>query len=178
MIHFYCFSNDKKIIASDLPVEKIKAKFGYRYEILTSIKDKTSVDITKTRLQKSYPQFIIEELYQKVKQPFSEETRRKISESKKGKPRDPETRAKISAGLKGRSNFQGKKHKIETKEVMREKKLGNQHVKDYVWVHDPKGDKEKRVKTRMDVPPGFSKGRDYYSTEPGLFYFLKKRIKY
>lgn len=177
MINFYCYIQDKKIIASDLPVDKIRSKFGHRYEILTTIKDKDAIDVTKSRILRSYPQFIIEEVWQKVKQPVSEETKRKISESKIGKPRDPETRAKISAGLKGRSNFQGKRHNDETKKAMAEKKLGNQHVKDYIWVHDPRGDKEKRVKTRMEIPVGFSEGRDYYSTEPGFYYFLKNRTK-
>lgn len=177
MIHFYCFNSDRKILVSDLPLEKIKAKFGHRYEILTSIKDKSSVDVTRARVQKSYPQFIIEELYQKVKQPVSDETRKKISQSKIGKPRNPETRAKISAKLKGRSNFQGKKHNDDTKKAMADKKLGNQHTKDYVWVHDPRGDTEKRVKTLTEIPKGFSKGRDYYSVEEGLYRFKLSKEK-
>lgn len=176
MIHFYCFTTDKKIIASDLPVEKIRKKFGYRYEILTSIKDKNSVEIAKSRIQRSYPQFIIEELYQKIKPPISLEARKKISDSKLGKPRDAATRAKISRTMKGKSNFQGKRHTEETKRVMAVKKFGNQHVKDLKWVHDPNGDTEKRVKSRLHVPSGYLIGRDYYSVEPGL-YSMKNKTK-
>lgn len=171
MIHFYCFSSSKILLVSDLPSDKIKAKYGHRYEILTSVKDKESVDLIKVRILRSYPGYIIEEVYQKSKHVFTDEQKKKISESKIGKPRDALTRAKISAKLKGRSNFQGKTHNIETKEVMREKKLGNQHTKGYVWAHDPRSDTEVRVKTRADIPKGFSKGRDYYSTEPGLYFF-------
>lgn len=176
MFHFYCYSDKKIIIVSDLAQEIVKKKYGYKFEILTSINDISSLELIKPRIQKSYPGFQITELFKKIKF-FSEESRKRISESKKGKPRDPLTRAKISAGLKGRSNFQGKKHTQETKSKMAEKKIGNDHAKDLVWAHNPRGDAETRVKTLKDIPKGFSKGRDYYSTEPGLYYFKQKNLK-
>lgn len=171
MIHFYSFHTEKKIIASDLPVDTIKNKYGYRYEVLLSIKDKDAIDIVSTKLIRSYPSFIIEKDLQKEKAPISIESRKKMSESKKGKPRDEATRLKISAALKGRSNFKGKSHTPETKLAMSEKKLGNSHTREYYWVYDPNTDIEKRVKTRLDIPKGYFLGRDYYSTEAGLYYF-------
>lgn len=171
MYHFYCFNKDKTILISDLPVDMIRKKYGIRYEILTSIKDKDSIEVIKERLKRSYSQFEFIESFTKPKHIFTDEQRRKMSESKLGKPRDEKTRAKISAGLKGRSNFQGKRHSPETKARMAEKKLGNDHAKDLLWAHNPRGDQETRVKELKDIPPGFSKGRDYYSTEPGLYYF-------
>jgi len=170
MIHFYLLTADKKIVASDLPLEKIKKKLGSRYEVINSIKDRSVLDVIKARMLRSYPGFSFEEMFQ-VSKTFSEETKKKISESKIGKPRDELTRRKISLALKGRSNFNGKKHSDETKTVMSEKKIGNQHTKDTYWAHDPRSDKETRVKDRRDVPPGYSLGRDYYSTEAGLYYF-------
>lgn len=170
MIHFYCFANDKLIIVSDLAIDKIKNQFGHRFEILTSVKDKESVPIILPRIIRSYPGYVVREKFKKVPF-FSEESRKKISESKRNKPRDEATRAKISAALKGRSNFQGKKHSEETKKVMAERKLGNDHVKDRIWAHNPRGDDEVRVKELKDIPKGFSKGRDYYSTEPGFYHF-------
>ena len=96
-----------------------------------------------------------------------------MSEAKMGKPRDEATRQKISRGLKGRSNFQGKHHNYETKEIMAEKKIGNKHTKDTYWAHDPRSDKETRVKDMHRLPYGYQLGRDYYSTEAGLYYFRK-----
>lgn len=175
MIHFYLFSQEKKIVASDLPLEKIKQKFGIRFEILNSIKDKNFLEVIKVRVLRSYPDFSFVEALQR-EYIFSEETRKKLSLAKLGKPRDELTRKKISLASKGRSNFQGKRHSDETKQKMAEKKLGNSHTKDYHWAHDPRSDKETRVKERSDVPSGFSLGRDYYSTEPGLYHF-KERIR-
>jgi len=106
---------------------------------------------------------------------MSEETRRKMSEAKMGKPRDETTRQKISAGLKGKSNFQGKKHSADTKDVMAEKKLGNQHTKDSYWAYDPKTDKETRVRDRNNLPPGYQLGRDYDSIEVGLYHIDEHR---
>lgn len=176
MFHFYSFPADKKIIISDLPIEKIKEKFGHKFEIITSVKEKESIEIIKPKILKGHLNFIIEERFVKIRNKYPEEGKRKISESKIGKPRDEKTKAKISNTMKGRSNFQGKTHTPETKAIMAQRKMGNKHVRDTIWAHDPRSSEEVRVGSLSDIPKGFSKGRDYYSTEPGLFYF-KKKIK-
>jgi len=175
MIHFYCYTDKKLIVVTDLPVDKVKKKYGYRYEIINSIKDVTHLDVITARVLRSYPGYTIEQLERKKPTPMSDETKKKISDAHKGVPRSEETKQKISQSLKGRSNFVGKSHSEETKEVMAEKKLGNQHTKEYHWVYDPRGQREMRIKNRRDVPPGYSLGRDYYSTEAGLYHF--KEIK-
>ena len=175
MLHFYCYTDKKLIVVTDLPVEKVKNKYGHRYEIINSIKDIAYIDVITARVLRSYPGYTIEQLERKKPTPMSDETKRKISEAHKGVPRSEETKQKISQSLKGRSNFVGKSHSEETREVMAEKKLGNQHTKEYHWVYDPRGQREKRVRNRRDVPTGFSLGRDYYSTEAGLYHF--KEIK-
>ena len=175
MIHFYCYDVTKTILISDQPVDKVRIKYGHRYELLNSIKDNSAVDIIRTRLLRSYSKYTFVEWYQYVRKPMSEETRRKMSEAKMGKPRDEATRQKISAGLKGRSNFQGKKHSADTKDVMAEKKLGNQHTKDSYWAYDPKTDKETRVRDRNNLPPGYTLGRDYDSIEIGLYHIDEHR---
>ena len=180
MIHFYCYDITKKILISDQPVDKVRIKYGYRYELLNSVKDNSAVDIIKTRLLRSYSKYEFIEWYLYVRKPMSDETKRKMSEAKMGKPRDEATRQKISAGLKGRSNFQGKKHTADTKNIMAEKKLGNQHTKDSYWAYDPKSDKETRVKDRNILPPGYTLGRDYDSIEVGLYHideFRKSRAR-
>ena len=67
-----------------------------------------------------------------IKQNISEESRRKMSEGKKGennhqygKTRSEETRKKISEGMKGENNHQyGKTHSEETRKKMSEAKKG------------------------------------------------------
>jgi len=175
MIHFYCYAVTKTILISDQPVDKVRAKYGHRYELLNSVRDNSAVDIIKTRLQRSYGMYKFVEWYQIIRKPMSDETKRKMSEAKMGKPRDEATRQKISAGLKGRSNFQGKKHTEETKDVMAEKKLGNQHTKDSYWAYNPKSEEETRVRDRNNLPPGYHLGRDYDSVEIGLYYIDEHR---
>lgn len=128
------------------------------------------------RIKKQYPLFIIENYIKKPKARQSEETKRKISEALKGKPKPESVKKKISNSLKGRSSFEGKRHREDTKAMMSIRKRGNKHTKDYYWVHDPSGDEEKRIRDRLKVPEGFSLGRDYYSTEPGFYYF-KLRLR-
>lgn len=174
MFNFYLFNKEKRIVISDYPSDKVKGKFGFQYEILNSVKEKSALPFISERIKKQYPLYSIVEFFTRPRKPHTEETKRKMALAKIGKPRDEATKQKISIARKGKSNFEGKKHNEETKKIMAEKKLGNQHVKDLRWVHDPRGTEEKRVKDRTKVPVGFSLGRDYYSTEPGLYYFKKK----
>lgn len=169
MFNFYLISNNK-LVVSNKPLDIIKKKFGYKFEIVNSVKEESSIDLVVGRVSRQYN---VKEvvIWNVVKRVLSEERKRQIALSKIGKPRDQATREKISKALKGRSNFQGKKHSEATKKIMAEKKLGNDHVKDRFWAHDPRGRKEKRLKSRQDLPHDMSFGRDYYSVEPGLCQF-------
>ena len=158
-----------------MTLDRVRIKFGYQYEIINSIKDASVINVVKIKLERTYKGYKFIEWYQKVRKPMSVETKRKMSEAKIGKPRDEATRQKISAGLKGRSNFQGKRHTSDTKDVMAEKKLGNQHTKDSYWAYDPRSDKETRVKDRNNLPPGYTLGRDYDSIEVGLYHIDEHR---
>lgn len=175
MFHFYLYNSERKIIVSDFPQQKVKDKFGYRYEILTSVKEKEAIELASSKLLRTYPSFTIEQYVVKERKIYvqTEQHKANLRASLLGKPRSPEVRAKISASCKGRSNFQGKSHTKETKARMAERKLGNKHTKDTIWAHDPRADTEVRVRDLKEIPKGFSKGRDYYSTEPGLYYFSK-----
>ena len=78
---------------------------------------------------------------------------RKISESKKGKPRDEETRRKISAGLKGI-----KRPRTSAEKAMYasfRSKLG----KHYKWIFDPYSGKERQIGVEDLLPEGFIFGR-------------------
>ena len=159
MFHFYCLTIEKKLIVSDLPIEKIKSKFGFKFERLTSVKDKTAVPHIMNRLIKNYPDHSIEEHFVKIKKVRPDNAREKVPSPLLGIPRSLEVRAKISAACKGRSNFQGKSHNAETKAKMATAKLGNDHVRGKLWAHDPRSDKEVRVNDMKEIPNGFSRGR-------------------
>lgn len=178
MFHFYCYPKNKKIVISDLPVDKIKKKFGIDYEILTSVKEKESIPVIQARVQRNYLGYEIVEsfVYRRTKKDFlTPEQRSALDERRRGVPRPLEVRLKISNTLKGRSSFKGKKHRPESKAKIAESKFGNDHVKDTIWAHDPRSDQEIRVRDLKEIPEGFSKGRDYYSTEPGLYSFSINR---
>lgn len=172
MIRFY-LQNPKKILVSNHPVEKVQKKIGHSYEILISIQELSAVDVIKERLLRSYPQAEFIEYFVKERRKFSEETKRKMSLAMLGKPRPQWVKDKISQSKKGVSQFAGKRHTEETKRKMALKKLGNDHAKNTIWAHDPRGTEEQRVKSLLDIKPGFSQGRDYYSVEPGLYYFYE-----
>ena len=78
---------------------------------------------------------------------------RKISESKKGKPRDEETRRKISAGLKGIKRERTKAEKAMYASFR--SKLG----KHYKWITDPYSGINKQLKEDQPLPEGFVFGR-------------------
>lgn len=171
MIYFYCYHQNKKIIASDLPVIKIKKKYGYKYEVLATVKEKENIPLVFSRLQRTYHNYEVSEYFYKKLPPFTAEHRQRISASKLGKSRDEATKAKISDTMKGKSNFEGKKHTEKTKKVMSEKKIGNDHAKNMIWAYNAAEDKETRVLKGNKIPEGYIKGRDYLSYEPGLYYF-------
>ena len=160
IVHFYCYNQLKKIVASDHPSKKVKDKFGYQFEILNSV-SKESYSVVMERIKRSYPNMEFIEWMFKPRV-VSKETGLKISLSKRNKPRDEATKKKISETMKGKSNFQGKKHKPSTKMAMALKAMGNDRVKDKKWIYSPELDKEYRISDNK-VPEGFIQGRDYDS---------------
>ena len=173
IVRFYCYNSQKKIVVSNLPLDKIKKKFGFNFEILTSV-NKESYSIVMDRIKRSYPSFeFLEKMF--VKREVSEEVRKKLSLSKLNKPRSEEVKRRISETMKGKSNFEGKKHRPESKSIIAAKMLGNQHVKDKNWIYNPHKDVELRIDD-LNVPNGFIRGRDYDSTE-GMFYARQIRRK-
>jgi hypothetical protein len=72
----------------------------------------------------------------------SEETRQKISQSSRGKPKSPEHRANLSRSLKGRKLWLGKNHTETAKAKMsatkKEKRVGIGRV----WFHLPEENRE------------------------------------
>ncbi|MGA1047172.1 MAG: NUMOD3 domain-containing DNA-binding protein [Minisyncoccia bacterium] len=165
MIHYYCFHKTRQIIVSDLPVEKIRKKYGHEYEILTSVKEKSSVEVINERTARSYSKYIITEDYLVIKKRNTEKAVAAAILATKGKPRSEEVKRKISLKLKGRGRFTGKKHRPDSKQKTSEAMKGNTNSKDLYWVYDPNSDYETRIKNREDLPPGMKFGRDYYSTE-------------
>ena len=155
-------------------MDRARRNFGNDIELVNTIKDKEYLEVIKTRVLRSHNGFEVVEQMQPPKYVMTPEHKQALIDSKLGKERPEEVRQKISKTKKGKSNFEGKKHSYETKRVMSARKIGNTYKKDYIWAHDPNSDKEIMVKSIEDIPEGFSKGRDYYSTEPGLIEMNKK----
>lgn len=169
MYNFYIESSSKKLIVSDLPQDSIKKRYRFKLELINTVRDKESIKLVLPRIQKSYPGYSLVEEFQKPRYVMTPEHKQALILSKLGKKRPEEVRKKISQTKKGKSNFEGKKHTYETKRLMAARKIGNQHNKNYVWAHNPDIDKEIMVKDMYSIPAGYSQGRDYYSTEPGLY---------
>lgn len=166
MIHIYCFSSLKTIIVSDRPSDNIKDKYGHRYEILTSIKERDSVSIVLPRVIRSYSGYTVIEWYTRKKRGSpSAETRAKIAAARLGVARSIASNMKASATMKGRSNFKGKKHTIETRDAIASKMIGNDHASGLIWCHDPVSGEEKRIADLVELPAGWVIGREFYSIE-------------
>lgn len=177
MIHFY-LTNVNRIIASNFTQKEVQEKYKCKSEILTSVKEVESVPLIKTRLERQYPNYIFEEYYIKVRKK-SPQKKSDRSYWKIGKPRSEETKRKISEKMKGKSNFEGKRHREGSKRAIGQKQIGNDHVKDTKWIHlDTVETNEKRVRSLADVKAPYLIGRDYYSVEPGLYYFLERNKEF
>lgn len=169
MFGFYVSYPTKQLIISNLAQDRVRKRFGNKIELVNSVKEKDALDTVKERVLRNFRGFEVIELFEKPKYVMTPEHKQALINSRLGKPRPEEVRRKISLAKKGKSNFEGKKHTYETKRLMAARKIGNQHVKNRVWAHNPVTDKEILAKSRQDIPPGFSEGRDYYSVEPGLY---------
>lgn len=171
MLHIYCFIQLKKLIISDFPIDTVKRKYGYRYEIINSFKEKTSYETFKIKLLRQYPNYSIEEWYKPPKPVVTEESRKKMRDAKMGGKLSEETKRKISLTMKGKSNFEGKRHSRQSRLLIGNAQVGNSNVKDTFWAHNPDTEKEIRYKSRHFLPQGFIRGRDYDSIEHGIYNF-------
>mgnify|MGYP002876907107 FL=1 len=159
MIHIYLFSKDKFILISDKPKDKLHKKYGHKYEIMNSFKDKQSIYFFKEKLQRQSPTFnIVEDYY--VKKNHSAETKLRMSLAKRGTKLPDDHKKKIAESRKGVGNFSGKKHSDLSKTRISHKMSGKKQVEGKKLIYNPSTDKEKRVADIINLPPGFRKGRD------------------
>lgn len=168
MIHVYCFNATKQIVLSDRPSAEIIERYGRRYEILNSFRDKESAPVIISRLQKNYNGYEIIEWHvppKRVGTPWTEERKAHHSMKMKGKVKSEESKLRTSMKMKGKSNFAGKKHREESKAAIADAKIGNDHAAGLIWCHHPVTGEEKRVGSEYDIPPGWLPGREYYSVE-------------
>ena len=179
MIHFYCFNQIRTILITNHPIDEVRKKYGYKYEIINSIKDHSVLDIIKARTIRQYPGYTCidwEVKVRKIRTPITEETRQKMRLAKLGLPRPIESNMKTSRTMKGHSNFEGKRHTWESKEKIGFKMLDNDNVKDTYWINNPQTSKEKRVRSRHHFDPNYQLGRDYYAMEPLIMSAKRKKL--
>ena len=106
MIHFYCFNQIRTILITNHPIDEVRKKYGYKYEIINSIKDHSVLDIIKARTIKQYPGYAYidwEVKVRKIRSPITEETRQKLRKAATGKTKKQEHRSKISKTMTGRT---------------------------------------------------------------------------
>jgi len=159
MIHVYSFNKDKLIVISDKDRDKITKKYGHRYEIINSFKDKQSILHYRLKLERQSPTFgVIEDYY--VKKVHSEESRLKMSRSHTGLKHSDEVKKKMSKSHAGKSNHTGKKHSDSTKARISQKMSSKKQNIGKKIIYNPSTDQEKRVADIINLPTGFRKGRD------------------
>lgn len=155
---------------SDYPMDRARKHFGMDIELVNSVKDKEYIDVIKNRVVRSHNGFEVVQELQKPKYVMTPEHKQALINSKLGKKRSEEVKRKISQTKKGAvSNFKGKSHRYDSKRLIGAHKRGHQYNKDLIWIHNPDTDEERKVKSRKEIPSGFSEGRDYYSVEDGLY---------
>ena len=174
MIHIYSFASQKMLLFSDQPKEKITQKYGNKYEIINSVKDKNSIQFIKDKMQRQCPTFLIVEDYY-VKKVLSDEHKKNIGLSKEGKKRPEWVKNKISKSRSGKGNFKGKKHSQLSKKRISSKMVGKNHVGDRKYIYNPSTDQERRVADVINLPPGFRKGRDPEVIEMWQYASLRSR---
>lgn len=168
MIHVYCFNQTKQIVLSDRPSADVIDRYGRRYEVLNSFRDKESAPVIISRLERNYRGFEVVEWYVPAKRvgvPWTEERKAHHSAVMKGKVKSEESKLRTSLKMKGKSNFAGKKHREESKRKTSIAMEGNDNVAGLIWCHHPVTGEEKRVESMIDIPPGWLPGREYYSVE-------------
>ena len=159
MIHFYLFHKQNMLLISDLAKDKIKVKYGPIFEIVNSVKDKSSLEIVKPKITRQYPKCeVVEDFY--LRKVFSEETRKKLAQAKLGKARPDWVRDKISSKMKGKSNFEGKKHRRDSRIKTALSMMDNNCIDGHKFIYNPTTNQEKRVKDIIKLPPGFRLGRN------------------
>lgn len=168
MIHVYCFHSTKQIVLSDRPSADVIDRYGRRYEILNSFRDKESASVIISRLMRNYNGFEMIEWYvppKRVGTPWTEERKARHSAAMTGKVKSEESKLQTSMKMKGKSNFAGKKHTAESRLKTSVAMEGNDNAAGLIWCHHPVTGEEKRVESIADIPPGWRPGREYYSIE-------------
>ena len=159
MVRFIAFYNTKTLLITNFSVDKVKNRYGHKFEIINTIKDRSSIDQVKPRIIKQFPTFqIIEQLGPVVI--FTDEVREKLRRKKLGTKKSNEVKLKISNSLKGRGNFLGKRHKEESKFKTSVKMRNNQNTKNKFWIYNPKTFEEKTIDKGTKIPVGFVVGRN------------------
>lgn len=174
MISFYAFNKEKFILITNFKKETVKKKFGHNFELLTSIKDFTALEIHKSRIIKQYPAFSIkQQLVTPVN--FTPEIREKLRNKKLGTKKPDWVKEKISKSRKGVGNFLGKKHSEEFKRKKSFLMKGETNTLGKKWIYNPELDIE--TLTDEAVPPaGYYFGRSEDMREV-INYNFKSRNK-
>lgn len=165
MIRVFLFQ--KQLIITRKNEKEFREVFGKGSEVVEIINDEKNIDDVMVRLEKVYrvPVLIDGKFKKKLKlgwKYMTEDQRAKtviaVKNYRTGRAWEPEVKEKIALSRAGVGNFEGKKHKIESRIMTSLSMKGNTNATGLKWAHDPMTGQEKRIKGDM-LPEGFTWGR-------------------
>jgi len=178
MIRVFLF--DKQLIISKKNEKEFRETFGKQFEVVEIINDERNVHDVVSRLERVYkvPVFMDGKMRRKPKFGWKymtdeqkERNRQAVKAYRTGRAWEPEVKEKISASRAGVGNFEGKRHRLESRLMTSLAMSGNSNSKGLRWAHDPLTGQEKRVRGDS-LPVGFTWGR----TAEIVDWFRKNRI--
>lgn len=166
MVRVYLFN--KQIVISKKTEKEFREAFGRGFEVLEIINDERNIEDIVGRLQRVYKAEVVLDgkFKRKIRLGWSymtdeqkEKTVLAVKEYRTGRAWEDEVKAKISASRAGKGNFEGKKHRVESRIMTSLSMKGNTNSKGLRWAHDPLTGKETRLKEGSKLPNGFTWGR-------------------
>lgn len=158
---------DKQLIVTKKNEKEFREYFGRGSEVLEIINDEKNIEdvIVKLELVYKLPVMIDGRFKKKLKigwKYMTEDQREKtviaVKKYRTGREWEPEVKEKISASRAGVGNFEGKRHKLESRIMTSLSMKGNTNSQGLKWAHDPLTGAEKRIRGDL-LPEGFTWGR-------------------
>ena len=163
-----CFLFDNQLIITKKNEKEFREVFGRRFEVVEIINDEKNIEDVVSKLERVYkvPVCLDGRFKKKLKlgwKYMTEAQREKtviaVKEYRTGRAWEEEVKEKIASARAGVGNFEGKKHKIESRIMTSLSMKGNTNSTGLKWAHDPMTGKETRIKEGDRLPSGFTWGR-------------------
>ena len=161
------FRWSKQLVITKKNEKEFRDEFGRGGEVVEIINDKKNIEDVTTKLERIYkvPVVVDGKFKKKLKlgwKYMTEEQRERtviaVKQYRTGRAWEQEVKDKISESRAGVGNFEGKKHKLESRIMTSQSMKGNTNATGLKWAHDPLTGEEKRIRGDS-LPSGFIWGR-------------------